>query len=814
MQAQENAAISGKWIIAGAAGLILLVTMAYGLVTATAMRAWQTDYIARQEATIARYARNMSAGLAQPFNILEGLASDPDFVLSATTPSLLQATLYQHPNIARIEWVSDDYQLVWGKVRLDDGLIEGVAQTNVSLATHRRIVRLSPDTVFISRVGLNRLAGELITPPEPSLRFALRLTGGYVVLSIDPRQLLDEDIRSRDSGVFLADVFASWLRHENLSWQARHELGHDIGVDTTHPKLWRQLRQRPQGSAKIDGQYWVWAKTNAESFGLQRVSLISNGFSFVLLPVSTQAWWTELVEQLRQRLPLWLLSCLVIVVFGYWLNRYQIARLHWESLLVAKQQALAQRTERAEQISQAKDLFIANLSHEIRTPLNAIVGFISILQRSQLNPSQRSQLQQVEQATEALLIIVNDILDFSKLEFEQVELALESQDLSKSVAQSCGLYRPLAIQKGLSLRVWFDPAIEHQLRFDSERLMQVLNNLLSNAIKFTKQGQVALTVRCLEQSSDFARLQFEVSDTGKGIHPESFKKIFEHFTQEDDLITREYGGTGLGLAICQSLIYLMGGKQIEVTSTLGEGSCFQFELCFDKAEPLLAEGAQTIAVAVHSGLADDPVVSYLAHWQWLAEDGDVQVILASDAVNEVASLSTRQIIIDDSHDASLTQALAEVDYALLVPPVMPMALRQAIVNAPSAASELPDERTFKHAKVVLVDDTPTNLLVGEAMLKLLDVTPTLLDSGQALLDWLANHSVDLVLLDVHMPNMSGLDVVRTLRQDPAFSGLPVVAVSAAAAQSDIDQALALGMNDYIVKPFTPSRLEEVLAKFL
>lgn len=307
-------------------------------------------------------------------------------------------------------------------------------------------------------------------------------------------------------------------------------------------------------------------------------------------------------------------------------RRYQEAL---ELAVAERTQEVEAARERADRSSQSKSEFLANMSHEIRTPINAIAGFTTLAARTDLNARQAGYVNQIEQATQALLRVINDMLDFSKIESGQMDLVSQPFSLGAVADTLLAHIAPLAQRKGLRFQIIIDPAVPARLTGDSLRLGQVLFNLCSNAVKFTEQGEIELTVRALATSDANATLLFSVRDTGIGLTPQQAEKLFAAFTQADTSTTRKVGGTGLGLVICQRLAGMMGGR-IRVDSVFGEGSTFHFE-----ATLAIPEGIEQVArasrlSAIQVLLVDDDAASRQLTGDLLTQEG-AEVLPAQDA---------------------------------------------------------------------------------------------------------------------------------------------------------------------------------------
>lgn len=393
-------------------------------------------------------------------------------------------------------------------------------------------------------------------------------------------------------------------------------------------------------------------------------------------------------------------------------GQYFVAILRDATEWMDAQQALTTALQGAEGANRAKSAFVATMSHEIRTPLNGVLGMAQALERTDLSPGQRRQLDVIRQCGEDLLTIVNDVLDLSKIEAGKLDIERTEFDLALLIGSAHALFAPVAERKGLEFRLQTS-GLSGRFLGDPTRIRQVLNNLLANALKFTSDGGVTLTA-----SYTGGRLGLEVADTGEGMSDEMLERLFKPFVQGDSSVTRRHGGTGLGLAICWHLAVLMDGE-ISVRSRLGEGSVFRFEAPLACAEP---------------------------------------------------------------------QAPAES--------------RTASKTAPTPSM-----------RILAAEDNAINRLVLKTILEEFGVAPVFVEDGAAAVQAWEQQAFDLVLMDVQMPVLSGIDATREIRAREARSGrtpTPVVGLTANAFQDQHAQYLAAGMDAVLTKPIELSRLHEVL----
>jgi two-component system sensor histidine kinase/response regulator len=532
---------------------------------------------------------------------------------------------------------------------------------------------------------------------------------------------------------------------------------------------------------------------------------------------------------------------------------------------------LRAKREQAEASTRAKSEFLANMSHEIRTPLNAILGLCDLTLRTPLNERQRDYLEKTRRSANLLLGIISDVLDFSKIEVGKLRLDHDRFVLEGVLDGVIALFSDKLSNKNVALRFDVESDVPSTLVGDELRLGQVLINLVGNAVKFTDEGEITVGVALEARDDEHATLRFEVSDTGIGIEPHKAPGLFDAFTQADSSTTRRYGGTGLGLSICKALVELMGG-QIGVESVLGEGSRFHFTALFglrgfeDSAElhaPLALRGLRILVADDHAGSrsflrevlsragfrvhAVERGEEALSSLREASEEDPYSLVLLDWKMPGIDGIETaRRVAADEALGAPpvvMLTAYGREDIrwqadklgvrGFLLKPVKPSLLfdtivgilgREAAISAPGSDAAGSSRSSLDGVSVLLVEDNQINQLVARELLEDTGARVEVVCNGVEAVLALERSAFDVVLMDVQMPIMDGLEATRCIRRGlglPDGSGalpeerrkVPIVAMTAHARPEDRRDCLAAGMDDYLSKPIDAAKLVYAVARW-
>ena len=518
---------------------------------------------------------------------------------------------------------------------------------------------------------------------------------------------------------------------------------------------------------------------------------------------------------------------------------------------IARNQAL--------EASRIKSAFLANMSHEIRTPLNGVIGFTNLLLKTKLTDQQKEFVQTIRKSSKNLLEIINNILDLSKIEADKLELEQEVFNLYATVEDVVMLIKPLALEKGIALNIDVQGEVPNQLIGDQLRLNQVITNLLGNAIKFTSNGNILITLTVLEKVELQQFFKITVEDTGIGMNSEQVAKLFEPFSQADSSTTRKYGGTGLGLAISKKIVEKMQGH-IGVQSKENQGSKFWFTFALTIKDPqqninvLKTLETKKALVWDASKIGINTLTKQLNRlnihsYQVETEEAFIDAIadidqqydfiflgfkqlnhpekLALGLMRDIRSFSKARVIVmaydfdykikEFSEQLGVSRYLSrpfsnELLYCILFSSAdCNTVVEENVPVLECHQLKKPPKFSFK---VLAVDDNEINLKLLAIMLSNLGAEVIQADSGKQAVKFAKLHNVDIVLMDLQMPEMDGFQACEQIRHDVNYSQIPIIALSADVLGDNQDKMAAVGFTDFYSKPISEEKLIGILTKYL
>jgi len=522
-----------------------------------------------------------------------------------------------------------------------------------------------------------------------------------------------------------------------------------------------------------------------------------------------------------------------------------VRRLRYDNALLLehlreRSAALERSNARLRAVAEERARFVATMSHELRTPLNAIIGLVDMLLEQDSSPQQQELLGMIQTSGAHLLAVINDVLDFSKIDAGKLGMDRHLFTVSTCIEDALELMVPIAAEKGVELEYCYDESVPAQIIGDSNRVRQILVNYLSNAVKFTERGKVTVQVHSRVLTDSVHEIEFAVRDTGTGIAPNRLDRLFKPFSQIDAAPTHALGGTGLGLAICKRLAELMGGR-VWADSEIGTGTTFHFTILAEVTAETGSEGEgelQGLRLLVIEGNATHRRLlrtmtnawGVLMHGTEIPEDAlrllrqgerfDVilvdHCILAADstAIAELQAAQVPLILLSPLGSA----ATADPWFAAVIPkPIRQSTVRDVLLQharrSPVMSTRIGAMETvpLENLRILVAEDNVINQKVLLLMLESLGCRADVVSNGKEAVEAAARRRYDLILMDLQMPVMDGPAAAEALEQQlPAEQRPRVVALTASAFESDRDQCLAAGMQDFVSKPIHKNRLAEVL----
>ena len=543
-------------------------------------------------------------------------------------------------------------------------------------------------------------------------------------------------------------------------------------------------------------------------------------------------------------------------------NAVRMIGTNWD--ITAEKETLAQiaAREAAEKANRAKSDFLANMSHEIRTPLNSVIGFTDLLKKTQLSIVQQQYVNSANVSGHALLGLINDILDFSKIEAGMLDLDIIKSDMVQLFEDSIDIVKFAAAEKDIELLLNIDPTMPRFGHVDAVRLKQILSNLLGNAVKFTLAGEVELKISYQALVGDNGNLSISARDTGIGINKEQQAKLFKSFSQADNSTTRKFGGTGLGLVISQLIAEKMGST-IQIKSTVGDGTVFYFDVATrfeagDKRDTTMIKGVKSCLIIDDNANNRKIMKQMLNQWQIQSECCDsgfdalkiidqyepFDLIICDYNMPHINGIETIRLLKNKLKLSIEKQPVILLHTSLDNPQLEKDCLELGIrfrLSKPVKSNDLfnylnnlcqDDTNSFEkeiieapqmvnvheRVKILIAEDVFLNMVLIKAMLAELGYNIEIIEAknGIEAIEKYQKMSPDLILMDVHMPELDGINATKKIREIELLSGnnIPIIALTAGALKEEREKCFANGMNDFLTKPLVPEKIKAMINKYL